>query len=152
MNQSRLGIVSGMMVFLLCVSFPVASRAQDPVQPHIGPQLKPLVKLVGFLNATPAPTNVQPLVTFKLPSDEKRYTFLVTEMKVMAGPLRTAESILSEVKPYTPNFQVRTSREIAAQIAAANPTERLTILAEYSQSDRALQIQGFEKSSDESNQ
>ena len=145
MNQSRLGIVSGVTVFLLGVSFPIVSHAQDSLQPRIGPQLKPLVKLVGFLNATPAPTNVQPLITFKLPGDDKPYTFLVTEMKVMAGPLRTAESILSEVKPYTPNFQIRTSREIAAQIAAANPTERLTILAEYSRTDRALQIQGFEK-------
>jgi hypothetical protein len=108
--------------------------------------------LVGFLNATPAPNNVLPVVTVKLPGDEKRHTLLVTEIKVMAGPPRTAESILSEVKPYTPNFHIRTSPEIATQIASATPTEQLTILAEYSQSDRALQIQGFEKGAKESSQ
>jgi hypothetical protein len=63
----------------------------------------------------------------------------------MAGPLRTAESILAEVKPYTPNFRIRTSREIAAQLAETPPTERLTILAEYSQSDRVLLIQSIQK-------
>ena len=125
-----------------------SAHGQDPLHTPVTPQLKPLVKLVGFLNATPAPTNVLPILTLKLPGDEKRYTFLLTEMKVMAGPLRTAESILSEVKPYTPNFHVRTSREIVAQIATAKPTERLTILAEYSRTDRALQIQSFEKSGD----
>ena len=152
MNQSRIGIVSSIMMFLGCVSFPVVSRAQDSPHSHIAPQLKPLVKLVGFLNATPAPTNVRPILTLELSGDEKHYTFLLTEMKVMAGPLRTAESILSEVKPYTPNFRIRTSREIAAQVAAANPTEQLTILAEYSQTDRVLQIQSFEKSGDEGSQ
>ncbi len=140
---NRISRITVVMILLLGAS----AYAQDQHSPII-PQLKPLVKLVGFLNATPAPTNVQPILTLKLPGDEKRYTFLLTDMKVMAGPLRTAESILSEVKPYTPNFRIRTSQEIVAQIAAAKPTERLTILAEYSQIDRALQIQSFEKSED----
>jgi len=129
-----------------------SAYGQDPLHPPVIPQLKPLVKLVGFLNATPASTNVQPILTLKLPGDKKHYTFLVTEMKVMAGPLRTPDSILSEVKPYTPNFHVRASREIATQIASATSIERLTILAEYSRADRALQIQSFEKSGDDERQ
>jgi hypothetical protein len=131
------------LVTLFSLSFPAYGQHTPP--PSVVPQIKPLVKLVGYVNATPAPTNVQPVVTFKLPGNKKPFTFLVTEMKVMAGPLRTAESILAEVKPYTPNFRIRTSREIAAQLAETPPTERLTILAEYSQSDRALLIQSVQR-------
>ena len=131
------------LVTLFSLSFP--AYGQHPYPPSVVPQIKPLVKLVGYVNATPAPTNVQPVVTFKLPGNKKPFTFLVTEMKVMAGPLRTAESILAEVKPYTPNFRIRTSPEIAAQLAETSPTERLTILAEYSQSDRALLIQSVQR-------
>ena len=126
-------------------SLPLPAYGQVSHPPPVGPPLKPLVKLVGFLDATPAPTNVLPIVTLKLPGYDKRHTFLVTEMKVMAGPLRTTESILAEVKPYTPNFHIRTSREIAAQLAETSPIERLTILAEYSRSDRALLIQSVQK-------
>jgi hypothetical protein len=144
MSRSWVYTICTVAAVLLTLALPAAYGQQYP---PVVPQLKPLVKLVGFLNATPAPNNVLPVVTVKLPGDEKRHTLLVTEIKVMAGPPRTAESILSEVKPYTPNFHIRTSPEIATQIASATPTEQLTILAEYSQSDRALQIQGFEKGS-----
>jgi len=131
------------LVTLFSLSFPAYGQHTYP--PSVVPQIKPLVKLVGFVNAKPAQTNVQPIVTFTLPGNKKPLTFLVTEMKVMAGPLRTAESILAEVKPYTPNFRIRTSPEIAAQLAETPPTERLTILAEYSQSDRSLLIQSVQK-------
>ena len=85
------------------------------------------------------------MLTLTLPHDEKRYTFLLTELKVMAGPLRTPESILSEVKPYSPNFRLQASREVTTQIASATPTERLVILAEYSRADRLLLVQSVEK-------
>ena len=133
-------------ILLLLLSFPV--YGQDHLDSRVSPPLKPLVKMIGFVNATPAPTNVLPLLTFSLPGHKQRYTFLVSDMKVMAGPLRTAEGILAEVKPYTPNFRIRTSREIATQIAQTSPIEQVTILAEYARGDRVLTIQGFEKSSD----
>jgi len=138
-------VSTGVIILVALFSLSAPAHGQTPYPPYVVPQLRPLVKLVGFLDATPAPTNVLPIVTLKLPGYNKRHTFLVTEMKVMAGPLRTAESILAEVKPYTPNFRIRTSRAIAAQLAETPPTERLTILAEYSQSDRALLIQSIQK-------
>ena len=116
------------------------------------PKLKLMVKMTGFINATPAATNVYPVLTLKLQGEEKLYTFLLTEMKVMAGPLRTSESILSEVKPFKPNFHVRTSREITARLVTASPTEQLTFLALYSQSDRVLVIENFEQKDERESQ
>ena len=63
----------------------------------------------------------------------------------MAGPLRTAESILSEVSRIRRTFRCARHGKSPRKLPQTNPTERLTILAEYSQSDRSLQIQGFEK-------
>ncbi|MBM4254890.1 MAG: hypothetical protein FJ147_03230 [Deltaproteobacteria bacterium] len=145
MSLSKAGLLCIVAVAFLSLSLPVAYGQHQ--HPSLAPPLRPLVKLVGFLNPTLSPNNLLPVVTLKLPGDQKRYTFLVTEIKVMAGPLRTAESILAEVKPYRTSFHIRTSRDIAAQIAAATPSEQLTILAQYSQADRALLIQGFEKGS-----
>ena len=125
---------------------PVLLFAQTDHQPNLGPPLKPLVKLIGYLNAPVPKENVRPVLTIKLPDDDKRHTFLLTELKIMTGPLRTPESILSEVKPYTTNFHLHASREIAAQIMSATPTEQLTILAEYSSADRILRVQSVEKS------
>jgi len=85
------------------------------------------------------------VLTITLPGDEKRYTFLLTDLQVMAGPLRTPESILSEVKPYSPNFRLYASQEVTKQIASATPIERLVILAEYSSADRVLLVQSVEK-------
>ena len=125
--------------------FPLLLFAQTDRQPSFGPPLKPLVKLTGYLDAPVPKENVRPVLTMKLPDDEKRHTFLLTELKVMAGPLRTPESILAEVKPYTTNFYLHASRDATAQIASATPAEQLTILAEYSGADRILQVQSVEK-------
>jgi hypothetical protein len=124
---------------------PLVLFAQTHPQPSFGPPLKPLVKLTGYLDASVPKGNVRPVLTIKLPGDEKRHTFLLTELKVMTGPLRTPESILAEVRPYTTNFHLHASRDATAQIASATPAEQLTILAEYSGADRILQVQSVEK-------
>jgi hypothetical protein len=104
-----------------------------------------MVKMIGFVNANIEKTETRPVLTFALPADEKRYTFLLTDMKILAGPLRTPGDILSQVKPYSTNFYLRAPQEIAAQISSAAPTEQLTIVAEYYQGDRVLFVQGVEK-------
>jgi hypothetical protein len=127
---------------------PVLLFAQTDHHPNLGPPLKPLVKLIGYLDAPVPKENVLPVLTIKLLGDEKRHAFLLTELKVMAGPLLTAESILSEIKPYTTNFHLHASQEITAQMRSAAPTEQLTILAEYSSADRILRVQSIEKNAD----
>jgi hypothetical protein len=140
----RTGIAS--MIALVALGMAVASFAQVRPLPEFGPPHKPLIKLIGFLNFTPSEHNTRPVLTFKLPDDEKRYTFLLTDMRIMAGPLRTPESILSEVKPFSTNFYLRASRDVTAQISSATPAEQLVILAEYSRADRSLLVKGVEKS------
>ena len=137
----------GLKIILVLAFFiiPAPLFAQTEHQPGFGPPLKPLVKLTGYLNASVPKENVLPVLTIKLPDDDRRHTFLLTELKVMTGPLRTPESILSEVKPYSTNFHLHASREIAAQILSAMPTEQLTILAEYSSADRILRVQSVGK-------
>jgi hypothetical protein len=124
---------------------PVLLFAQTDPHSNFGPPLKPVVKLIGYFNAPVPKENVLPVLTIKLLGDKKRHTFLLSELKVMAGPLRTSESILSAVKPYTTNFHLHASQEILAQIRSAAPTEQLTILAEYSGADRILHVQNIEK-------
>lgn len=128
------------------------AHGQDHFQSFGVPKLKPMVKMTGFINATPSATNVYPIVTLKLQGEENFFTFLLTDMKVMAGPLRTSESILSEVKPFKPNFHVRTSREITARLVTASPNEQLTFLALYSQSDRVLVIENLEQKENQESQ
>ncbi|NOT55712.1 MAG: hypothetical protein HOP18_14015 [Deltaproteobacteria bacterium] len=127
------------------LTFPALLLAQTDHHPNLGPPLRPLIKLIGYLNAPVPKENVLPVLTIKLLGDESRHTFLLNELKVMAGPLRTSESILSEVKPYSTNFHLHASQEILAQIRSAPPTEQLTILAEYSSADRILRVQHVEK-------
>ena len=66
-------------------------------------------------------------------------------MKILAGPLKTPESILSEVKPFSTNFYLRTSPEVVERIRSAAPTEQLVITAEYSPRDRVLLVDTVEK-------
>ena len=132
------------MFVLPFLIFPALLLAQTDHSPSLGPPLKPLVKLIGSLNAPVPKDNVLPIVTLKLPGDEKRHTFLLSEMKIMAGPLRTPESILAEVKPYTTNFHLHASAELLALIRRATPITQLTILAEYSSADRILRVQSVE--------
>jgi hypothetical protein len=135
------GWAVALVIALVVLNLP--AHGQDQLPSIAVPKLKPMVKMSGFINATPSATNVYPIVTLKLPGEENFFTFLLTDMKVMAGPLRTSESILSEVKLFKPNFHVRTSREITARLVTASPTEQLTFLALYSQSDRVLVIENF---------
>jgi hypothetical protein len=143
----RSGILS--MIVSAILSMTVSVFAQVHPQPELGPPLKPLIKLIGFLNASPAKTTVYPLLTLAFPADEKRYTFLLTDLRIMAGPLRTPGDILSEVQPYSTHFYIRASQDVIAQITSAAPTEQLTILAEYSRADRVLLVQSVEKKSNE---
>lgn len=126
------------------LSVPVVSQGDNPQR--FGPLLRPTVKMIGFLNAPIEKTETRPVLTIALPADEKRYTFLLTDMKILAGPLRTPGDILSEVKPYSTNFYLRAPQDIATQISSAAPNEQLTIVAEYHQGDRILYVQGVEKS------
>lgn len=128
------------------LSMHAAVFAQSHWHPNLGPPFRPLIKLIGFLNAPAAERTVHPVLTLALPADEKRYTFTLTDLRIMAGPLRTPGDILSEVKPYSTSFYLRAPREVVAQIASATPGEQLTILAEYSKADRVLLVQSVEKS------
>jgi hypothetical protein len=85
------------------------------------------------------------VLTLALAGDERRYTFTLTDMRIMAGPLITPGDILSQVKPYSTNFYLRGSREVMAQISDTAPGQRLSILAEYSRADRVLLVQSIEK-------
>jgi hypothetical protein len=143
MNLSRRLRLAAILVLSFLI-LPVLLFAQTGHPPNFSPPLKPLVKLIGHLNASVPKENVHPVLTIKLLDDEKRHTFLLTELKVMAGPLRTPESILSEVKPYTTNFHLHASAELLALIRRATPITQLTILAEYSSADRILRVQSVE--------
>ena len=145
MNTRLIHSVSLSMIVSAILSMTAAVFAQDRPQPELGPPLKPLIKLIGFLNASPPKTTTYPLLTLAFPGGEKRYTFVLTDLRIMAGPLRTPGDILSEVKPYSTNFYIRASPDVVAQIASAAPTEQLTILAEYSRADRVLLVQNVEK-------
>jgi hypothetical protein len=137
------GFVSVLTLGVLFLGAPSFSQGDE--HQRLGPPLRPMVKMIGFVNANIEKTETRPVLTFALPADEKRYTFLLTDMKILAGPLRTPGDILSDVKPYSTNFYLRTSQEIAAQISSAAPTEQLAIVAEYHQGDRVLYVQGVEK-------
>lgn len=136
------------MFVLPFLIFPALLLAQTDHSPSLGPPLKPLVKLIGHLDAPTPKDNVLTILTIKLLGDEKRHTFLLSDFKVMTGPLRTAESILSAVKPYTTNFHIHASQENITQISSASPAEQLTILAEYSGADRILFVQRVERGKD----
>ena len=131
---------------VICVGVFISSTfSQGQHRPSLGPLHRPRVQMIGFLNAEIAETETRPVVTLTLPADEKQYVFLIADMKILAGPLRTPGSILSEVKPFSPNFRIRTSQELIAELRSATPVERITITAEYSSADRVLFVQGVEK-------
>jgi len=142
----RFGISSLIILTALSATVSVLVQAQEDAIPDFGPPLRPLIKLIGFLNAPPAPMSPRPVLILALPGDEKRYTFTLTDMRIMAGPLITPEQILSEVKPYTTNFYLRAPQDVVAQISDTAPSVQLSILAEYSRADRILFVTGVEKS------
>ena len=148
MNNKIFHVGFSLLVALVLLGGTVSVLAQfhDPSQPEFGQPVKPLIKLIGFLNEpTPAPSP-KPVLTLALAGDEKRYTFTLTDMRIMAGPLLTPGDILSQVKPYSTNFYIRGPRDVMTQISSAAPGERLSILAEYSWADRVLLVQSVEKS------
>lgn len=145
----RSGFIGALALGSILLGVPVLSQGDD--HQRFGPPLRPMVKMIGFLNATIEKTETRPVLTIALPADEKRYTFLLTDMKILAGPLRTPGDILSEVKPYSTNFYLRAPQDVAAQISSAAPTEQLTIVAEYHQGDRVLFVQGVEKGEEPQN-
>jgi hypothetical protein len=144
--------VSSLSVFILAL-FVCAAPVLAQQYPHIHPgsPFKPRVKLIGFLNTPIAETETRPVLTIALPGDDKRYTFLLADMKILAGPLRTPGAILDEVKPFSTNFYLRASQEVVAQISSAAPTEQLAIFAEYSSGDRVLLVQAVEKGEEAQN-
>lgn len=111
------------------------------VLPH-----RPVIKLIGFFQPEPPKPSARPVLTLAFPDDDTRYTFVMTDMKILAGPLKTPGAILDEVRPFTPNFYVRLSPTDAPYLTSATPAEQVTILAEYVRADRSLLVTGFEKS------
>ena len=148
MNSSILHFGFSSLIALVLLSGTVAVFAQfhEHSQPELGQPFKPLIKLVGFLNEPTPATSPKPVLTLALAGDEKRYTFTLTDMHIMAGPLITPGDILSQVKPYSTNFYLRGPREVMTQISSTTPGEQLSILAEYSRPDRVLLVQSVEKS------
>jgi hypothetical protein len=148
MNDRILYFGLGSLTVLLLLNATVSVFAQvgDHLQPELGPPLRPLIKLVGFLNEPTPATGPKPVLTVALAGDDKRYSFTLTDMRIMAGPLITPGDILSEVKPFSTNFYLRGSRDVMTQISDATPGEQLSILAEYSRADRVLLVQSVEKS------
>ncbi|HEV8715079.1 MAG TPA: hypothetical protein VGX03_19895 [Candidatus Binatia bacterium] len=148
MNSRMLRFALPSLLALLVLSGMVSVFAQinDYSQPEFGPPLRPLIKLIGFLNEPTPATSPKPVLTLALAGDEKRYTFTVTDMRIMAGPLITPGDILSQVKPYSTNFYLRGPRDVMAQISDSSPSQQLSILAEYSRADRVLLVQSVEKS------
>jgi hypothetical protein len=147
MDRSILRFIPPSLIALLLLSGVVSVFAQ--IQDHFpepGQPFRPLIKLIGFLNEPTPATSPKPVLTLALAGDEKRYTFTLTDMRIMAGPLLTPGDILSEVKPYSTNFHLRGPRDVLKQISSATPGEQLSILAEYSRADRVLLVQSVEKS------
>ena len=148
MNSGILHFGFSSLIALVLLSRTVAIFAQvsQHPQPEFGQPFKPLIKLIGFLNEPTPATSPKPVLTLALAGDEKRYTFTLTDMRIMAGPLITPGDILSQVKPYSTNFYLRGPREVMMQISSTTPGEQLSILAEYSRTDRVLLVQSVEKS------
>lgn len=144
-RRPRFGIFNLTVATMLGMAAAVSAQVQPRQLPELGQPFRPLIKLVGFVNAPPAPMSPQPVLTLALPGDEKRYLFTLTDMRIMAGPLITPGKVLSEVKPYSTSFYLRAPQEVVAQIRSATPGEQLSILAEYSRSDRVLLVKGVEK-------
>ena len=129
----------------VALSFPRLVFSQEQFHHNLGPSLRPAIKMTGFINAEVEKTETRPVVTLALPGQQKRYKFLVTDTKLLAGPLRTPSDILAEVKPYTTSFYLRGPKDVIAQVSTAAPTEPIAITGEYSRNGRLLFVQGVEK-------
>ena len=142
-RRFHLGIACALVSLTLC--FSSFAFSQDRPQPNFGPSLRPLLKMTGLVNAEIEKTETRPVVTLALPGQQNRYKFLVTDTKLLAGPLRTPSDILAEVKPYTTSFYLRGPQDLIAQVGNATPSEPIAITAEYSRHGRLLFVQGIEK-------
>ena len=124
--------------------FATLTFAQDNPAQHLGPLLRPMLKMTGFVNAQIEANETRPVVTLMLPGHEGRYTFLITDIKLLAGPLRTPSDILAEVTPHAPNFRLRGPQAVVDQIRKATTTAQLSSTAEDVSNDRLLLIQRIE--------
>jgi len=120
------------------------ASAQEHPPFNLGPSLRPMLRMTGIVNAKVEATETRPVVTLSLPGHTEQYTFLVTDTKLLAGPLRTPSDILAEVKPYLPNFRLRGPQELMTQISRATPTTPISITGEYSRNGRLLFVQSVE--------
>lgn len=137
--------LSLLLSFFLCLAFASAASAQVRPPENLGPPLRPAVKMTGLVNAPIAATETRPVVMLAVPGHKERYKFLVTDMKLLAGPLRTPSDILAEVKPYTTSFYLRGPKEAVSRIVSAAPTDEIAITAEYSRNGRLLFVDTIEK-------
>ncbi len=128
--------------------FSPSTFSQERPHGSFGPLLKPLLKMTGFVNPTILPNEPRPVVTLALPGQQQLYKLLVTDTKLLPGPLVTPSSIFSEVKRYTISFYVRGPQDVVSQISTAEPTDQLIITAEYDSNGRFLFVQTVEKGED----
>jgi hypothetical protein len=138
----RYGLISAILTAALFYSSSVFAQARRPG--NLGPPLRPMLQMTGFVNPSTVDADNRPVVTLALPGQKKHYRFLVTDTKLLAGPLRTPSDIFAEVKPYTTSFYLRGPQKILSQITTATSTDRLTITGEYSRNGRFLFVQSIE--------
>ncbi|MCS6925363.1 MAG: hypothetical protein NZ578_05610 [Candidatus Binatia bacterium] len=133
-------------VLLTLVLLGVVSVAVAQVRsvPDFAPPQRPLIKLIGFLDPDPPPHTTDTVLTLALPGEAGHRTFLLKQMLVMAGPLRTPGAILDEVRPYATNFYIRAPANLVEQIKHSSPATPIAILAEYTRADRSLMVVGIE--------
>src|SRR2546428_13690751 len=71
MNTRLIHSVSLSMIVSAILSMTAAVFAQDRPQPELGPSLKPLIRLTGFLNVSPPTPTTSPFLTLPFPADAK---------------------------------------------------------------------------------
>lgn len=118
--------------------------AQVRSVPDFAPPQRPLIKLIGFLDPDPPPHTTDTVLTVALPGEAGHRTFLLKQLLIMAGPLRTPGDILDEVRPYATHFYIRAPANLVEQIKQSSPTTPVAILAEYGRADRSLTVVGIE--------
>ncbi|MEW6298960.1 MAG: hypothetical protein AB1671_14690 [Thermodesulfobacteriota bacterium] len=143
MNRHRYSVFALFALLVLCLF--TSAFAQVRPFPDFGPPQRPLIKLIGFLDPEPPQNTTETVLTVALPGEEQRRTFLLKQLLIMAGPLRTPGDILDDVRPYSTNFYIRAPEDIVEQIKQSSPAEPIAILAEYVRADRSLMVVGIEK-------
>lgn len=132
------------VLLIVLLGFSSAAVAQVRSVPDFAPPQRPLIKLIGFLDPDPPPHTTDTVLTVALPGETRHRTFLLKQLLIMAGPLRTPGDILDEVRPYATNFYIRAPANLVEQIKHSSPTTPVAILAEYRRADRSLLVVGIE--------